>query len=161
MATSAKEWKGKLQKDLPLPSGNTCLVKRVSLDTLLRTGKVPNSLMDIMKGAIAGRGPTVDTLKEATPEQVMDMIAMMDVVVVACVIEPKVYEVPTDDEQRDDEKLYIDEVDEQDKHFIFAWALGGPSDFKKFLDGQAEVVGALQASNGSEPASEHAAVSGG
>lgn len=149
--TSASAWKGKVTKKphpLELPSGNTCLVKRVGMESFLQTGMMPNSLMGMVQGALdkAKSGGQVKPDDEAAmmseitndPAKMADMFALMDAVVIDCVVEPKVSPIPDDDEERDEDTLYIDEVDLNDRMFIFNYVSGGSADLERFRDETAE-----------------------
>lgn len=143
MATSAKDWKAKAHADLPLPSGNTCRVRRISLETLMSRGSIPNSLMGIVKKAFEGKRPEAKDLQELDAAAISDTFRLYDIVTVACVVEPAVSMPPEDDKDRDDDTLYVDEVDMEDKAFIFQWAVGGTADVEKFRQQSSSVLGAL------------------
>ena len=141
--TSASAWKAKSQEGTPLvvPSGNTCLVRAVGLQVFVRQGMIPNGLMPIVNDAIKkGQVPTDQEFDlEDNPEMIDEMMTLMDEVTVYCVVEPAVELVPVDDEGnalhyslRDPDTLYVDEVDFQDKVFIFQYAVGGTADLTKF-----------------------------
>jgi hypothetical protein len=66
-------------------------------------------------------------------DMVNDMFEMVERVVMECVVEPKVHPLPEDD-VRDNDLLYIDELDAMDKMFIFQWAVGGTSNLEQFLE---------------------------
>lgn len=48
------------------------------------------------------------------------------------------------DPDRDPEVLYADDVDMEDKQFLFQWAIGGTTDVAKFRDKLAHDLGAVQ-----------------
>lgn len=145
--TNAKSWKAGLARELELPSGNVALVRRVGLDTFLREGRVPNSLLPMMRGALAGKRPELKN-DDLTADMLNDMLTMTDTVVVSVVVEPRVQFAPQVGNERDPEALYIDEVDLTDKQFIFQWALGGTSDVEKFRDQSRQLMVALQPGEG-------------
>lgn len=90
------------------------------------------------------------------PAQLTEMMQSFDKVVAMCVVEPKVRvhwytetdeqtgHLPADakvgddipDDVRDDEILYTDDVDDEDKHFIFQYVVGGSSDLEEFRQEQ-------------------------
>lgn len=187
-ATSAKAWKAnsaRLEMDLDVPSGNTCYVRRLGLDTFLKRGMIPDSLTPIVEEAVRkGKGlpPNIqrDMLKDE--KLVNEMFEMMDTVVCEAVLEPPVHfsrwckhchenfqtlaekdaqhndadhgyesvEIPTDD--RDEDALYSDDVDFEDRSFIFQFVAGGSRDLQRFRKGTAEAVGGL--SSGEDVPSE-------
>lgn len=141
--TTASAWKQKTAGGTPLvvPSGNTCLVQASGLQVFLREGLIPNSLMPIISEAMRkGRAPqNSDFDLENNPEMLDQILDLMDSVTMYCVIEPKIEPAPRDEEgalipfsERDPETLYVDEVDFQDKTFIFQYAVGGTADLEKF-----------------------------
>jgi len=66
------------------------------------------------------------------PSKIRQVFEMADAVAVYCVIEPELLPAPPDDEPRDPDKLYVDEVDMDDKMYIMSVALGGAKDLEKF-----------------------------
>lgn len=149
--SKARDFKKRTQPvELPLPSGNVCLAKRVGLQDLVRSGAVPNSLLGMVQDQI-------DEAEGRTPKSVSDfvlkdenlevMAAMIDSVVVMTVLEPTVLPAPEEGEERDEELLYVDEVEDADKQFIFAWSVGGTGSFERFRE---ESASALEGVLGSE-----------
>jgi len=138
--TSVQQWK-KAAQGVPLevPSGNTALVRNVGMQVFLQRGLVPNSLMPIVRMAMSGKEPELK-LDDITEDQLRDMVALFDAVVVHCVVEPKVQPVPAEGEERADDVLYVDEVDFDDKQFIFQWVVGGTRDLEQFRKEQAASV---------------------
>lgn len=147
--TSVKEWKkATVGHELRLPSGNVCLARRPGMQAFITNGTIPNSLMPMVNKFLnEGKAPksTKDVLggEELTPELIADMYRMFNDVVLDVVIEPKVSNPPNSEEDRDDDVLYIDEVDDEDKSFIFNWAVGGTSDLEKFRSEQAALMGSV------------------
>lgn len=160
--------------DLEVPSGNVCRVKKPDgMRVFMAQGIIPNSLLPIIKEAVDDpehKHVDVDSLAEsviANPAMLEDMFGLVDAITVATVLEPKVTAVPTfteehaekgmcskeevgqlvppDHELRDEDVLYVDEVDSQDKMFIFNFAVGGSRDLERFRSGQAEGLAALEA----------------
>lgn len=160
MATSVKgkaktknTWKRKKGEDLELPSGNVALVKRPGMEAFLTEGIIPDSLMGIINDAIAkGRGMSREKMSEVSkdPKMVNDMMDAMDRVLVKVVIEPKVLGhkdssgnvIP--EEARDDDYVYTDDVDFEDKAFIFNYAVGGTRDLERFRSETRASVDAVQ-----------------
>lgn len=143
-ATAANAWKGKgvNRTQLELPSGNVMTVKRVGIETLLANGKVPNGLLAIMQNAMNGK-KTALNMDNVSAEQVGEMFTLFDNVCLDVCIDPKVHPVPEDEADRDEDELYIDDVDQVDKSFIFNWTVGGSSDLAKFREQLATNVDTL------------------
>lgn len=137
--SSAAEFKKRKQgQTLPLPSGLVIKAKRVELQTMIMQGSVPNPLMETVSKALE-KGQKADIAKMVGMDEgkldlnmVNDMYEMVNAVVMESVIEPKVHPVPEDQDDRDDDLLYIDEFDDTDKMFMFQWASGGTSDLEQF-----------------------------
>lgn len=124
---------------MELPSGLWLKMKRVELQTFILQGEVPNPLMGIISEALE-KGQKADIAQmvgvdegKIDLEMVNDMFEMVQRVVVESVVEPKVHPVPEDEGERDDDLLYVDELDAMDQMFIFQWAVGGTSDLESFL----------------------------
>ena len=144
--TSASTWKKKTVGGtlISVPSGNTALVRAPGMQVFLENGVIPNALMPIIRDAMnKGTAPKEEDMTEmlSDPEKLKDLIELANSVAVYCCIDPKVEAVPTDeagvvipmgDPRRDDEILYIDEVDFNDKMYIFNFAVGGPADLAQF-----------------------------
>lgn len=64
-------------------------------------------------------------------------------------------------EERSDEVLYADEVDMEDKLFLFNWSVGGGADLDTFRKQWAESMAALEPLEGDELPSKQPAESGG
>ena len=122
---------------LTLPSGETVKVKNPGgIRAFISAGMIPNSLMSLVESSLAGKPIDIkDALApdgEINTDMVTDMMALNDRITMACVVEPKVYPVPEDEEDRQDDRLYVDELEDDDKMFIFQWATGGTKDISQF-----------------------------
>lgn len=103
------------------------------------------------------------------PDRLQEMMQMTDLAVCASVIEPVVHmNVWSEDDaveglctaeevgefiewsRRDESVLYIDEVDEGDKQFIFHYISGGSNDLTRFRDEAQQRVAALVAEQGDQ-----------
>jgi len=146
-------WKRKKGEDLTLPSGNVALVKRPGMESFLTEGIIPDSLMPLVNEAIAtGRGMPPEKMAEVAkdPKVVLDMMDAMDRILTKVVVEPKVLwhkdsegnVIPEDD--RDDEYIYTDDVDFEDKSFIFNYAVGGTRDLERFRQETGASLDAVQ-----------------
>jgi len=142
--TSAAQWK-KASAGVPLevPSGNTALVRNPGMQVFLRKGLVPNSLMPLVRKGMTGKEPEIK-LDDINEDQLEAMLDLFDAITCYCVIEPKVLPVPAEGEERDPEALYVDEVDFEDKQFIFQWAVGGTRDLEQFRKEQSNAVERLR-----------------
>lgn len=125
---SLSEWRERRQPTVAvLPSGLEVQLKRVSLENMAFSGKVPMGLLvDIAQRAKNGQKvefSIADMLQNI--EQYIDMI---DALVTAALVFPRIGAVT------DDETLLLEELDFNDKLFIFDWALGGVSKLSQFRE---------------------------
>lgn len=154
--TSARAWKkATAETDLPLPSGHVARVRRPGLPKLLKDGVLPDMLTPIAQKAVdAGQDgmPKMDDIKaEFGSAGMMDaLFEAVDKITAVCVVEPAVeyhlkragdlegvwgdpevlMEIPLD--QRDPNILYTDDVEFNDKMFIFQYVVGGSRDLEEF-----------------------------
>lgn len=158
--------------DLLLPSRNVARVKRLSPEAFLASGMIPDPLTAIVTKAInskKGMAPAkelADMTKD--PKKIQSALQLFDRVTAHCVVLPDVQMPPTcvvckqyynvdlrhSDEgapnyhpykegDRDPAVLYADQVELEDKTFIFQWSLGGTTDLTEFREEQQRTVGSL------------------
>lgn len=148
-ASDASAWK-KRPAIFTLPSGNRMRIRRASLQQFLSNGIIPNSLMAIVQSSIqTGNTKSVDDeLKEIMndPLKLAELMELMDSVTLFCALEPRVLPAPESEADRDEALLYVDELDEADKTFIFNAAIGGTSDLEPFRGAPEGAVVAVPAS---------------
>ncbi len=151
--TEVSVWKKNTQGvELTVPSGNVALVRPVGMQVFIQKGMIPNSLMPIVKGALA-KGKVDKSFYDELDEKLLaDVIELMDAITCYCVVEPKVIPAPPEDEERNPNLLYVDEVDMEDKTFIFQFAVGGTKDLESFRDKQDSELELI--SNGKKPKSK-------
>lgn len=172
--------RNKARESLRLPSGNVALVRRVGPEAFMEQGLMPDSLAPIVQKAIndkRGLPPKALDKALATPDMMGQMVEMIDRLAVYAVIEPaikmpppcltcgelntaataSVHDHPESEEghlfeegPRDEEVLYVDEVDFTDKVFIMNFCVGGTRDLERFRDEHSEAVGGLDAQSGVE-----------
>lgn len=148
--------------DLELPSGNVALVRQLSPQAFISSGIIPDPLNAIITKAInSKRGLPPKAMDDIAkdPKQLASAFELFDRVLVYVVVEPRVMMPPTcsicgqyantDQHQpdhpdlgdhlyvegpRDPNILYADQVELQDKIFIFQWCLGGAKQLEQFRD---------------------------
>lgn len=158
--SSKRQWKRAVAEEIELPSSNVALVKRPGMEAFLMEGLIPDTLMPIVTEAVRqkkGLPPerVAEIIKD--PEQVASMMDAMDRIVARIVIEPdvrwhKISEADLapggeyagseysagdiiNEDDRDIEKwIYTDEVDFEDKSFLFNYAVGGTRDLERFRE---------------------------
>lgn len=179
---TAATWGGRKASstfDLDLPSGNTVLVKRVDMPTLLASGAFPDTLMAIVSEKIgsatgqedAPKAVDKDAMKDimGSPEKLGELFAAVDRIIPLVVEQPKVLnhrrEVATadvaadskvkvtgatwetiPDAEREEDVVYTDMVDLEDKMHIFQFAVGGTRDVEEFREELASTVADVSAS---------------
>lgn len=165
--TSAEGWKAKSTSlVLHVPSGNKALVRNPGIKAFVSAGILPNSLMPIVTEALErGQPPSMSAFQDkvkSDPAMLAEMLESMDKVTLHCVIEPQVHPMPTWDltdhandactaeqvgqeapQKKDPRRLYVDEVDLEDKLFIFQWAVGGTRDLERFREQYSAGMAAL------------------
>lgn len=147
MATTAKDWKGRANQavELELPSGNTALIRNPGMQAFLQAGIVPNELLGVIMSAIdTNEMPDLQQMAE-DPDNLQRVLTLVDNVTVYCVVEPPVEATPAKGVERDEEVLYADEVDINDKMFIFQFAVGGSTDLEEFRKATDSVMESLPA----------------
>lgn len=166
--SSVADFKAKQGGLMTLPSGLVMKLKNPGgLRVFLENGSVPNALMGIAqealdKGKPANMKGVIDS-GQLDEEAINGMLEMMDKVMITCAVEPKVHPVPTDDDLlvwnkgrakssqtddpqdlKSDDLLYVDEIAEEDKMFVFQWVTGGVTDVAQFREGLTAELATLQ-----------------
>ena len=161
-ATPASSWKGRKGAPVELPSGNIALLRRPGIEHFLRSGNIPNSLKNVIRSAMGkdGEGKLNELMED--DQSFIELFELMDRILVEVVVEPKVKPVPMDRDgkkilidDRDDQFIYVDEVDLEDKTFIFQYAMGGTKDLERFRSEQKGSLGNLHAQQDMEDTPEH------
>lgn len=173
------DFKKRLGGVMELPSGLVVKAKNPGgLRAFLNSGLIPNSLMSIIqKGLDKGSGKNISTeiVKDGKidPEMLTDMMAMMDNIAVKVIVEPQIHPTLTEndlrvwnethpgnepltsiEQLRSDDKLYADELPDDDKMFLFQWVSGGTKDLETFRRQHAAGVDALSTGTSNEDATK-------
>ena len=171
-ATTASEWKRGQGRPCRVRSGNIALVRPFDPAVFLSSGRVPNLLLpmleDMLKHHEGGKRIEVDSM--ARVEAAMDLI---DAVVVEYTAEPQVHPVPSGcmqcqrtlvehDEQdhdfvptpRDPDKLYVDQIDMDDKIDVYEFALSEAAPLIPFPEEPERSVDAVQRGEGTVDTTE-------
>lgn len=168
--TSARQWRRASGEDLTLPSGHVVRAKRPGPSLLLQEGVMPDSLTAIIHSAIKdakGMPPEDQKALFEDPSKLVDVLEGIDKMVTLVVMEPTVVlhrrpildaegvqrngknGKPLEEDipfhEREEDLVYTDEIDQDDKMFVFQYAIGGTRDLETFRTQQLEGVGALQA----------------
>jgi hypothetical protein len=138
---------------LALPSGNSARIRPVALDVLLRNGKIPDLLTPFVAQMVY-QGVDTDELDkllsvEKLTEQSTEMLELIDAVVCAAFVEPRIVEDP-----QEDDEISIADVELADRGTVFSLAVLPANDLRRFLQRQAAGVEPLPDSDGNEPEAE-------
>lgn len=156
MAIKVTTWgknKGEFH-ELTVPSGQDCLVRRPGVEALIElglldkvdglTGLVDQKHIKRVKGE-----KTVDVESLAKDKgSLLAVIKTVNEIVVHVVVEPELHPIPVAGEDgtvpaRDLDLVYVDDVDLNDKMFIFQYAIGGSSDLEPFREQSKQNVGSV------------------
>jgi hypothetical protein len=160
--------------DLELPSlnengeHNVCLVRRIGVQGLIKMNVLDSfdTLTNLVSGKIAEitsgdmNAGNLKTIAEASPE-LKQVLVLLDRITLATVVEPKVYPVPEGESEseivnaegrpvgvlvtgRNPDRLYVDDVDLEDKLFIMQFVVGGSADLSEFRGATSAVVGGVE-----------------
>lgn len=163
------DFKKRIGGIIELPSGLTVKARNPGgLRAFLNTGLIPNSLMGIIQKGLdkgSGKGIAAEIVKDGKidSEMLTDMMQMMDGIACKVIVEPRIYPTLTEndllewndnhlddqkesvEELRRDDRLYADELPDDDKMFLFQWISGGTRDLETFRQQHAAGVDALPA----------------
>lgn len=107
-------------KLVELPSGIVLRLARPSLAVMLKTGKIPGSLVSAAIKQMQGSTPM-------TPEQVKESIEVVELILMESVKEPTlVKENPTEGQ------ICLDDLSDEDRGFIFQYVQTGALDLRPF-----------------------------
>lgn len=174
ITTPSQFRKSKRSKDevIQLPSGNRVRVQRPAMEKFLSAGFLPDPLVQDITNSITTRSGRnqIQNKSQADLAEIMfkkiggaeglsAMMRITDKLAAYCIVEPptewhersvrdesgkEVFETIPDSE-RSEEILYTDEIEEEDKMFIFQFCTGGTSDLSQFREATGPVVAALSA----------------
>jgi len=139
-------WGGRTGEDLTVPSGQLCKVRRPGPTALINEGVLHSmdqltAIVDSYVTQVEGKPKVnVDELMKQ-PSKITEMFHIVDRVVCATVLEPKVEMTPNDSTARKPGVIYTDMIDIEDRFFIFQFVLGGSNDLKSFRKESEALVG--------------------
>lgn len=163
------DFKQRMGGTIELPSGFMIRWRNPGgLRAFLTNGSIPNSLMNIVESALKSgkgvdEGMTKDVMKQLqdNPDMLSDLMKMYDTVALKSFIEPKLYPVPDEamveawnaahpddpvddpEDLRYEDRLYVDEIPDDDKAYLFQIISGGVKDLETFRQEQQIDVDAL------------------
>lgn len=161
------DFKKRLGGVIELPSGLTVKVRNPGgMRVFMNSGIIPNSLMGIVeKGLNSSADKAASELVNKDggldPQMLKDMTKLMDDIALKVIVEPQIHAVPLGENDEplpagsrgpdEDETLYVDELPDDDKMFLFQWVSGGTRDVESFRQKHAQSMGTLAAVAGDTP----------
>ena len=159
------DFKKRLGGIIELPSGLVVKWRNPGgLRAFLSEGVIPNSLLPMIENSLKNKqGVDEQELSELIKDtdRVAEMMKMYDNIAMRCIVEPKIYPVPTWDDVtanneehpdapaeepgdlRYEDRLYADELPDDDKMYLFQLITGGTKDLETFRKQQEINVGSL------------------
>src|SRR3989304_5150787 len=134
------KWRADRIHDLTLPSGLQVKVRDVTMTDLMFTGKLPQVMIDLAQES-AEQGKIKLDLKMLT-ENAQEFRQLVDTLILLCVVEPQITE------KADEDHLSLDEMNGDDRMFIFNWVNREVEQVRSFREAEVEPVAALQPGNG-------------
>ena len=143
--TSPKAWRraGDNGELVELPSGNVVRSIRPGLEGFVELGMVPNSLTAIAEDAIHKNKAPDPRVIAQDQVKLEETAKFMDEVFVYCVKDPVCAFRPEDPAEHDEDVLYIDDVDMEDKVFLFQFVSGGTRSVQRFREQRLADMAAL------------------
>ena len=149
------DFKKRLGGVFELPSGLTVKLRNPGgMPALIKAKALPNSLMSVVQKSLKS-GQGVDEKEviniisgDAESSFMTEMMEALDAIAMMCIVEPKFNPIPESEDDRSDEELYIDELPDDDKMFIFQWISGGVSDLATFRERHSQSMASLASSAG-------------
>jgi len=111
--TTATEWRKAREKGVmeTLPSGKVARLRTLSLLRLLEKGTIPDSLSGIIQQMMGGEKKIADDL-----ETFQALAELLGTVCRLAFVYPKIVDAPTEDDE-----ISLDDVDYDDKFWVFNW----------------------------------------
>jgi len=135
------EWRASRLHEMDLPSGLPVTVRDCDLTDLIFTGQLPQSILEMGEEAVASGKTDIDLKKiglEMIKENAAEFKEMLDAIVTAALVEPKLGDVA------DDEHITLGELSNSDKMAIMNWVTREVPALKSFREKQDPSVAVVQ-----------------
>lgn len=161
--TPASSWKKQTVNGtlVTVPSGNTALIRTPGMQVFLEAGVIPNALLPLIQEAMSKGGPPDDKALAdmiGDPKKIQEIVDLANAITVFVCMDPVVAPIPVwppnhekagkiipiGHSDRDDNTLYVDEVDFNDKMYVMGVAVGGTAALEKFRAEQDANVESVQ-----------------
>lgn len=139
------EWRASRLHEMDLPSGLPVTVRDCDLTDLIFTGQLPQSILEIGEEAVANGKTEIDLKKiglEMIKENAAEFKEMLNAVVTAALVDPKLSDVA------DDEHITLGELSNSDKMAIMNWVTREVRALKSFRKEEGEPVAVVQHGDG-------------
>lgn len=146
-ATSWKKSPAGHSFDLEVPSGQLCRVRRVSMEGLVKANVLNevDQLTGLVSSKFLNKEGKIDVDKiMGDMSSLSKALEVVDRVVCHVVLEPPVFPSPAREEDRHEDKVYIDDIGMEDKMFIFQFAIGGTKDLEQFRRESEKLMGDME-----------------
>lgn len=150
--TSAEEWGVEEGQLLELPSGKVVrAVRSMDILNLLKSGRIPNPLGPLIQRMVDSQGAKTPDMTELGVDGLREMMKLVDSTVMRVVLEPTIVSPPAIEDDEDPEAymsrvsswrpeepgcIGINQIDMDDRMFIFLFAQGMAADLTSFREEQ-------------------------
>lgn len=144
------QWKRKKsQFEVTLPSGQKCLCRSVTMEDILELGIL--DVMDTFTGQLLAEPESkeADQSVSATFEMLKDkerrdkFLGAINKLIPKAVVLPRVHEDPFPGYEKEEDKVYVSDIELQDKMEIFAKTFGGWGDASTFRPESEKPLGSV------------------
>ena len=152
--SSGREWRQPREEGTPvqLPSGHVVALRPPDLSAMVAHGRVPDFLTGYAVDAFHSgiKTPGADG-KPFTPEELTNLVHLLDLLCRESFVNPRVVDEPTADDE-----ISLDDLDFLDKLAVLKWLLGPVDDLVKFREEQAGSLESLFGGENDQPEAEPA-----
>ncbi len=148
MVTTVREWREQnTPEEVELPSGNKAMLRKVHITDLALSGAIPTTLLAEAAKFSKGKGEPLAIMVQNEGDFAR-WLGLINPVVIAAFVEPKVAKEPTDD------ALGVNEISGADRLAVFRWCNEGASNLESFRKGSQASVEPPPAGQDVRPAAQ-------
>lgn len=126
---------------IQLPSGNVARLRPVALDVMIQSGQIPDLLSALAAQSLWAE--TATATLAADPKLALEYMSLINCIVPAAMLEPRIVESPSADNE-----IRLEDLDFTDKLAVFNLAIGPVDALRRFRDKQSADVHAIQNRDG-------------
>lgn len=131
-----------------LPSGMIVTYRKLSVPTMIELGILDKMDSFTPKVLETAKKKKKDVEEKLEPKQLIAMLGVMDQIVVSCVVSPKVYADPVEDEEIVEGRRYVAEISMEDKVAILEASMDGLEELFRPGGEQATPLGSVETVQG-------------